>query len=422
MFKKDPELRAYAEVIVATPEQQAEKDKCKNSITYFAMKYYNILTSNGEELIPIRNYQYSILNTYQANDKVISVLPRQSGKTVLASIYALWFAMYHDNVTVAITSTKLAAAEEILASIRRAYKKLPLWFQPGLGDPVHWSGSVWAKDGIMFANHSRIIVRPLQSALFRGMTVDLLILDEFAHVNTNLQENFLRSVLPTMCSRKNARILITSTPYGINNAFYNIYESAALRKSLFTAIKLNSMQLDGLNRNNNWIRDQIKEHGEKFVDQEYMCKFIGSTEDAFANTYSEVETADLQSTINDFVDEKTEKTEKSSEDKTNANYIHNLKAEQLKNKIREFLIKADDAKYQVHYAYVPIGQIPADKIRTYVPDVMWRSMPSYMQDALTDLKKYGFNLTYEIDYNVNCGNATVMERFCPIFVRAMVSV
>jgi hypothetical protein len=108
----------------------------------------------------------------------------------------------------------MAQAREILSRIQLAYEHLPKWLQQGIVE--------WNKGNIELENGSKILASATSSSASRGGSFNLVYLDEFAFVENNMQESFFASVYPTISSGETTKVLITSTPNGLN-MFYKIW-------------------------------------------------------------------------------------------------------------------------------------------------------------------------------------------------------
>ena len=80
----------------------------------------------------------------------------------------------------------------------------------------------------------------LRSAV-RGMSFNILFLDEFAFVPNHVADSFFASVYPTITSGKNTKVIIVSTPHGMNH-FYRLWHDAEGKRmnmfqQMFTGLK-----------------------------------------------------------------------------------------------------------------------------------------------------------------------------------------
>lgn len=263
MFKRNENLRAAGERITMTPEELQEYLKCKHSIFHFA-NYFTIIAADGEHPIKLREYQERLVKSIitkvpEKNNRII-MMGRQSGKTTIATLYLTWYALFHKSKTIAILANKAEQANEIMLRIQQAYMNLPLWLQQGI--------IKWNQGEMILENKCRMFSAASSSSSIRGKTVDLELVDEFAHLDNNVAEAFMESVFPTQASRPDSMLLLISTPKGMNH-FYDIWQKARSQRNSFIPCKVQWYEIDG--RDEKWKDRVIRDNGIKFFAQEYAC-------------------------------------------------------------------------------------------------------------------------------------------------------
>lgn len=263
MFFNNEKLRGAGETVQMTEEEIKEYIKCKNSIFHFA-KYFTIIGPAGEEKMKLRDYQEKIVKVICAkipekNNRII-MMGRQTGKTTIATLYILWYALFHKSKCIAVLANKASQAEEILLRIKNAYTELPLWLQQGL---IKWNNGE-----ISMENKTKIFCGASSSSSVRGKSIDLLLVDEFAFIDDNMATKFMQSVFPTQAAKKDAMMMLISTPKGMNH-FYDIWTKAVAGKNSFIPCKVQWYEVEG--RDEKWLQKQIQDNGEMFCRQEYMC-------------------------------------------------------------------------------------------------------------------------------------------------------
>jgi hypothetical protein len=263
MFFNNEKLRGAGETVQMTEEEIKEYIKCRNSIFHFA-KYFTIIGPAGEEKMKLRDYQEKIVKVICAkipekNNRII-MMGRQTGKTTIATLYILWYALFHKSKNIAVLANKAAQAEEILLRIKNAYTELPMWLQQGL---VKWNNGE-----ITMENKTKIFCGASSSSSVRGKSIDLLLVDEFAFIDDNMATKFMQSVFPTQAAKKDAMMMLISTPKGMNH-FYDIWTKAVAGKNSFIPCKVQWYEVEG--RDEKWLQKQIQDNGEMFVNQEYKC-------------------------------------------------------------------------------------------------------------------------------------------------------
>ena len=285
MFFNNEKLRGAGETVQMTEEEIKEYLKCKQSIFHFA-KYFTIIGPAGEEKMKLRDYQEKIVKVICAkrpekNNRII-MMGRQTGKTTIATLYILWYALFHKSKNIAVLANKAAQAEEILLRIKNAYTELPLWLQQGL---IKWNNGE-----ISMENKTKIFCGASSSSSVRGKSIDLLLVDEFAFIDDNMATKFMQSVFPTQAAKKDAMMMLISTPKGMNH-FYDIWTKAVAGKNSFIPCKVQWYEVEG--RDEKWLQKQIQDNGEMFVNQEYKC-LCGNEKVKVQDSYGKVQELTLE--------------------------------------------------------------------------------------------------------------------------------
>ena len=249
-----------------TEDQVREFVKCAQDPTYFIEHYVKIITlDRGFVQIELYPFQKQVVNDINNNRRVIVKAGRQVGKTTIIVGYILWYILFNQDKTVAILANKASTSREILARIKLAYEALPMWIQQGV--------KVWNKGDIELENGCRVLANSTASSAIRGFSISLLYLDEFAFVPSNIAEEFFTSVYPTISSGTTSKILISSTPNGMNH-FYKMWTEAVEGQNGFTHVEANWRQVPG--RTQQWADEQRRVLGEEKFLQEMECEFMGS--------------------------------------------------------------------------------------------------------------------------------------------------
>jgi hypothetical protein len=275
-YQGNQNLRSANEKIVYTPEMKKEFIRCYSDIIHFGEEYCHIITiDEGKVKIKFWDFQKKMIKAMydppeyrnaegqMEKKKFLIVLsPRQVGKTTVSAVYLTHYAIFNEHKTIAILANKEKTALEILSRIKMIYEGLPLWLQPGIVD------GGWNKQSITLGNGSRIIATSTASSAIRGYTINSLFLDEFAFVPPQIAEEFMNSVYPTVSSGKTSKIIIVSTPNGMNH-FYNIWIDAIRGKNSYFPIKINWWEVPG--RDDNFKKEIIRNQGITSWNQEYNC-------------------------------------------------------------------------------------------------------------------------------------------------------
>ena len=262
----NPKLKRVNMQMQLTEDQVREFFKCANSPEYFIENYVKIITlDKGFVQISLYPFQKQVVNDINENRRVIVKAGRQVGKTTIIVGYILWYILFNQDKTVAILANKASTSREILARIKLAYEALPMWIQQGV--------KVWNKGDIELENGCRVLANSTASSAIRGFSISLLYLDEFAFVPSNIAEEFFTSVYPTISSGTTSKILISSTPNGMNH-FYKMWTEAVEGRNGFKHVEANWRQVPG--RTQKWADDQRSVLGEQKFLQEMECEFMGS--------------------------------------------------------------------------------------------------------------------------------------------------
>jgi hypothetical protein len=265
-FNSNPRLKKIGQKIALTQDQITEYTRCASDPEYFIVNYVKIV-STDLGLIPfeLRKYQKRMVHKMHRWNRLIMRAARQSGKTQTSAAYILWYILFQDLKTVAILANKQDTSTEILSRVQEMYMHVPLWMQQGI--------VVWNKTSFLLENGSRCFSAPTSSNAIRGYTISLLYLDEYAHVPNNVALNFFTSVYPTISSGQKSKVIISSTPNGMNH-FYKMFMDAKNKKSKFKHITVTWDQVPG--RNKLWMEDQKSVMSEEKFLQEQEVEFMGS--------------------------------------------------------------------------------------------------------------------------------------------------
>lgn len=276
---KNELLREAGENIEYNKKQILEFARCRQDIFYFAEKYFKTRNAKTGEVANIKLYPYQkkiinfFVNPPENKRNIIIMQPRQSGKTTVVSLYILHFLLFNTDKTSMILAQVEKTALEIMEKIKKSYELLPKWLQQG----VCLDG--WNKKSIKLENGCRCFCSTTSGVSSAGFTIDLLYLDEFALIPNNLANDFYASVYPTVTAVPGSKIIITSTPRGLNK-FHDIWKSAKEGKNNFYAFKVewNEPPADGGKpRDEVWLSEQIATLGNSTVQREFLCNFLGSS-------------------------------------------------------------------------------------------------------------------------------------------------
>ena len=271
----NPNLKASGVEIEFTEDQVKEYMKCAKDPVYFIRNYVKVV-SLDKGLIPFNLYDYQeeLLNIIHENRFAIAKLPRQSGKSTTIVSYILHYILFNQSMTVGILANKQATSREILSRLKLAYEYLPLWLQQGIVE--------WNKGSIILENGSKVLASATSSSAIRGGSFNMIFLDEFAHVPNNIAEEFFSSVYPTVTSGQNTKVLMVSTPNGLN-MFYHYWKHAIKEvgesgKNEYIPIEVHWTQVPkypgGPLRDEAWMNETIANTSEQQFQSEFECDIL----------------------------------------------------------------------------------------------------------------------------------------------------
>lgn len=266
-YRGNQNLKRSNVVIEYTEEQIKEYIKCANDPIYFVETYVKVVNID-RGLIPMMLYDFQkrIILSAKDNRRTIAKIGRQAGKSTCIAAFALHQALFNDNYNILIAANKAKTAMEIMKKVQTSYEYLPNWLKQGLGE--------WNKGTVVFENGSRIMGTSTTADSARGFSFNCVILDEFAFLARNVADEFFTSIYPTISSGKTSKMIVISTPKGMNH-FYKMWVEAEEGRSDYVPIEINWWDVPG--RDEAFKKEQIRNFGEEKWRQEYECQFLGSS-------------------------------------------------------------------------------------------------------------------------------------------------
>jgi hypothetical protein len=266
-YRDNPLLKKVGVEHKFTEEQVEEYIKCSRDPVYFCMNYIKIVNVD-EGLIPFKmwEFQKEMLNLFKDNRFVITKCPRQVGKTTTTVGYLLWATIFTDAQNVAVLANKGSLARDILAKYQLAYENLPQWLQQGV--------VTWNKGNVELENGSKVIAASTSSSAIRGGSFNIVFLDEFAFVPGNIANEFFNSVYPVISSGKSSKIIIVSTPNGMN-LFYKLWMDSIEGRNNYKNFEIHWSMVPG--RDEKWKEETIRNTSQRQFSQEFETEFLGSS-------------------------------------------------------------------------------------------------------------------------------------------------
>ena len=248
-----------------TPDLLKEYKKCMTDPIYFARHYVKVIAlDKGLVNFDLYPYQEQMFNHFEEHRFNVVLACRQSGKSISACAYLLWFVLFNSEKTVAILANKGATAREMLARITLMLENIPFFLQPG--------SKALNKGSLEFSNNSRIVAAATSGSSIRGMSVNLLYLDEFAFVERAAE--FYTSTYPVVSAGTDTKIIVTSTANGIGNQFHKVWEGAVQGINQFKPFRVDWWDVPG--RDNKWKTETIANTSQLQFDQEFGNTFFGT--------------------------------------------------------------------------------------------------------------------------------------------------
>ena len=268
----NPNLKKTNVPVEFTKEQIKEYQKCMDDPIYFIQEYMKIV-SLDEGLVPFDMYDFqkNMVQTFHDNRFTICKLPRQSGKSTTIIAYLLHYVLFNQNVNIAILANKSSTARDILGRLQLGYENLPKWLQQGVVS--------WNKGSLDLENGSSILAASTSASAIRGGSYNIIFLDEFAYVPSSLAEEFFSSVYPTISSGKSTKVMIVSTPHGMN-MFYKLWTDAQSKKNDYIPLEVHWSEVPG--RDEVWKEETIRNTSQSQFNSEFECEFLGSIDTLIA--------------------------------------------------------------------------------------------------------------------------------------------
>ena len=273
-FQGNPLVKKVGAQIQFTKEQVEEYVKCAQDPFYFIEKYMKIVTiDSGVQVIKLYDFQREMINKFVNEKFILAKCARQSGKTIGVESFILWSILFKDNYRVGMFANKFDTSKKILKEIKYSYEQLPMWLQQGV--------VTWNKHSIELENGSSITSSSTSGDAGRSRTYNLVFLDEFAFVPDYVAADFFTAVYPTISSGKNTKVIIISTPNGLN-FFYRMWIEAQEGRSNYKLFEANWRAVPS--RDDAWADETLANVGEKAFQQEYECDFLGSSNTLISTT------------------------------------------------------------------------------------------------------------------------------------------
>jgi len=272
IYLGNPNLKKANTPIEFTQENIEEYLKCKDDPVYFAQNHVKIVTlDHGLQPFKTYDFQEKLIKNFYKNRFNICKMPRQTGKSTTVISFLLHHVVFNDSVNIGILANKASTARELLSRLQVAYENLPKWMQQGILS--------WNKGSLELENGSKILAASTSASAVRGMSFNILFLDEFAFVPNHIADAFFASVYPTITSGKSTKVIIVSTPHGMNH-FYRMWHDAENGSNDYIPTDVHWSEVPG--RDEKWKKQTIKNTSEQQFKIEFECEFLGSVDTLIA--------------------------------------------------------------------------------------------------------------------------------------------
>ncbi len=268
IYLGNPNLKKANTPIEFTQENIEEFMKCKEDPVYFSKNYIKIV-SLDEGLVNFKPYKFQekLIRNFHNHRFNICKMPRQTGKSTTVVSYLLHYAVFNDNINIAILANKSSTAKDLLGRLQLAYENLPRWMQQGILS--------WNKQSLELENGSKIVASSTSASAVRGGSYNIIFLDEFAFIPNNIADQFFASVYPTISSGKSTKVIIVSTPHGMNH-FYRMWHDAERKRNEYVPVEVHWSEVPG--RDQKWKQQTIANTSEQQFKVEFECEFLGSVD------------------------------------------------------------------------------------------------------------------------------------------------
>lgn len=264
-FKSNPNLKQVGMKINYTKEMIMEISRCSEDPIYFIEKYVKVLTLDyGEIPFKLYDYQKKFIKEIHNNRFNIARWARQMGKSTTCGAYFVWCSIFKDSQFIAIMANKVDTAIEIIYRVKQMYESVPVWLQQGV--------KTWNVKSFTLENGSRVQASATTASAIRGKTVNVLFIDEVAHIPKKLWDQFYLSSYPTITSGETTKLIFVSTPKGLNH-FYDFYIGAP-ENGFVTSDATWELHP---NRGKEWLSNILTKFTKEEFAQEFECNFLGSS-------------------------------------------------------------------------------------------------------------------------------------------------
>ena len=158
------------------------------------------------------DFQEKLINNFHNNRFNICKMPRQTGKSTTVVSYLLHYAVFNDSVNIGILRQN-----RLQENFLEDYKLHTRTYQNGCSRVLYHG----TKDRWIWKMGAKYWLLLRLRVLSEVCHFNILFLDEFAFVPNHIADSFFASVYPTITSGQSTKVIIVSTPHGMNH-FYRM--------------------------------------------------------------------------------------------------------------------------------------------------------------------------------------------------------
>lgn len=239
--------------------------RAKNIDTSFKHRWHYIKNIVPVDSVPVRCL------TVNSKDSLFLVgktmVPTHN--TTIATIFCLWIACFNSDQNILIVANKESTAKEILKRVKLAYEELPGWLKPATVK--------YKEESVELGNGSKLGITTTTGSAGRGISANILFVDEADWIDSGLLKEFWASVFPIISSMTTSKIVMASTPRDTSGLFYQLYSGSVEGTNSWKHMKIIWSDVPG--RDEKWKKEIIGSLADpSSFQREFECQFAETGE------------------------------------------------------------------------------------------------------------------------------------------------
>jgi len=194
---------------------------------------------------------------------------RQSGKSSILAVKALWTALVNENCLVLIVAEQRQSNED-LRKVRELVRGYDKYLRKKYGGSLTCNLLTENLTSLEFANHSRIIALPANEKVRGFSAPTLVIIDEAGWVD---DEVFV--AIDPMMEVSQGQLILASTPNGTDGFFCREWKT----NPRYRHFRVTWADCPRISKER--IQERRQLYGDAFVNQEYECIFLDDVSSLF---------------------------------------------------------------------------------------------------------------------------------------------